>query len=253
MYTMLTLKVDCSSSRVNIGGSAVAHLIPAVSYRRFHISERANSAILNLAKPQSHEKVVPDMSEPAKSSYHHGDLRATLISIAMEMLERGETFSIRAVAREAGVSATAPYRHFSGREALESALAAEGLRSLKADLTRDRPQPSSLEELAEFGVAYVEFALRRPALFRLMFGNECNIHDEERVRAAAEVHELLATAIAGVFPGSDPLDLALGGWGLVHGMAFLYLDRKLTAPSIGEVAAQVHASLLAVFSTRSQH
>ncbi|WP_341351285.1 TetR-like C-terminal domain-containing protein [Nocardioides convexus] len=43
--------------------------------------------------------------------------------------------------------------------------------------------------MAELGVAYVDFALRRPALFRLMFGNECNTDDEERVRAAADVHE----------------------------------------------------------------
>lgn len=190
------------------------------------------------------------MSEAAKSSYHHGDLRATLIRSAMGMLERGEPFSIRAVAREAGVSATAPYRHFPEREALESALAAEGLRNLKADLIRDRALPITPEELAEFGVAYVDFALRRPALFRLMFGNECNTDDEERVQAAAEVHELLASAITGVFPDSNPLDLALGGWGVVHGMAFLYLDRKLTAASIEEIAAQVRASLLAVFAAQ---
>lgn len=190
------------------------------------------------------------MPAKAKSTYHHGDLRPTLISIAMEMLERGEPFSIRAVAREAGVSATAPYRHFPEREALESALAAEGLRDLKADLLRGRALPTTPEELAEFGVAYVEFALRRPALFRLMFGNECNTDDPERVRAAADVHELLATAITGVFPDADALDLALGGWGLVHGLAFLYLDRKLTADSIEEVAAQVRASLLAVFAAQ---
>lgn len=191
------------------------------------------------------------MAEAVKSSYHHGDLRATLIRIAMGMLERGEPFSIRAVAREAGVSATAPYRHFPEREALESALAAEGLRDLAADLSRDRDLPTTPAELAEFGVAYVEFALRRPALFRLMFGNECNTDDEERVQAAAEVHELLGRAITGVFPDANPLDLALGGWGLVHGMAFLYLDRKLTAASLEEVATQVRASLLAVFATRS--
>lgn len=192
------------------------------------------------------------MPEAAKNTYHHGDLRTALISTAMGMLERGEAFSIRAVAREAGVSATAPYRHFPEREALESALAAQGLRDLKADLIRDRELPTSAEELADFGVAYVEFALRRPALFRLMFGNECNTEDEERVRAAADVHELLAAAITGVFPGSSPLDLALGGWGVVHGLAFLYLDRKLTAPSIDAVLTQVRSSVLAVFAAQAR-
>lgn len=185
-----------------------------------------------------------------KSSYHHGDLRAALLTTAMGMLERGEPFSIRAVARETGVSATAPYRHFPDREALESALAAQGLRDLKADLTRDRGLPDNTEELAELGVAYVVFALRRPALFRLMFGNECDDENPERVQAAADVHELLATAITRVFPDSDPIDLALGGWGLVHGLACLYLDRKLTAPSIEDLAAQVRASFKAVLAAR---
>jgi AcrR family transcriptional regulator len=195
------------------------------------------------------------MPEAAKSSYHHGDLRATLVSTAMEMLERGEPFSIRAVAREAGVSATAPYRHFADREALESALVAQGLRALKADLARDGNLPNTAEALADFGVTYVEFALRRPALFRLMFGSQCNTDDAERVAAAGDVHELLAAAIAGVFPDTDaaPRDLALGGWGVVHGLAFLYVDHKLTADSIAEVAAQVRASLLAVFDAKPRH
>ena len=88
------------------------------------------------------------MTAPTKSSYHHGDLRTALLTTAMGMLERGEPFSIRAVAREAGVSPTAPYRHFPDRDALESALAAQGLRDLKADLTRDRELPDDIEALA---------------------------------------------------------------------------------------------------------
>jgi AcrR family transcriptional regulator len=168
----------------------------------------------------------------------------------MGMLERGEQFSIRAVARGAGVSPTAPYRHFPDREALESALAAQGLRDLEADLTQGREPPGTVEDLAELGVAYVEFALRRPALFRLMFGNECDDEHDERVRAAAAVHELLAAAITGVFPDADPTDLTLGGWGLVHGLACLYLDRKLTGPSMEHVAAQVRASFVAVLGAQ---
>ncbi|MDL9948086.1 TetR/AcrR family transcriptional regulator [Gordonia sp. ABSL11-1] len=189
-------------------------------------------------------------SSTTKKSYHHGDLRATLLTTAMDMLERGESFSIRAVARQAGVSATAPYRHFPDRDALESALAAQGLRDLKADLSRHRELPTTGEELADLGAAYVEFALRRPALFRLMFGNECDHDSEERVQAAADVHELLAAAITGVFPDADPIDLALGGWGLVHGMACLYLDRKLTSPSIDDTIGQVRASFMAVLGVR---
>ena len=191
------------------------------------------------------------MSQAVRSGYHHGDLRATLISAAMGMLERGEPFSIRAVAREAGVSPTAPYRHFPDRDALESALAAVGLRDLYADLTRDRELPATPHELADLGAAYVRFALRRPALFRLMFGSECDHESEERIVAAEAVHDLLAGAITRVFASPDPRDLALGGWGVVHGLACLYMDRKLTAASVDDVTAQVRASLLAVFAAQS--
>ena len=69
------------------------------------------------------------MSMPAsKPTYHHGDLRAACLSAAMELLdESGETeLSLRAVARRAGVSPAAPYRHYTDREALVSAVAAVG-------------------------------------------------------------------------------------------------------------------------------
>lgn len=187
------------------------------------------------------------MSTSAKAGYHHGDLRAALLATAMGMLERGEPFSLRAVAREAGVSPTAPYRHFAAREALESALAAQGLRDLRDDLSRDRDSPTTVAELAEFGVAYVDFALRRPALFRLMFGQECDVENADRVQAAADVHALLASAIAGVFPDADPVPLAVGSWGLVHGLASLHVDGKLTGAR-DEVAEQVRSSIAAVLT-----
>ncbi|WP_439659569.1 TetR/AcrR family transcriptional regulator [Lentzea sp. HUAS TT2] len=191
------------------------------------------------------------MSTSAKSSYHHGDLRATLMTIAMRMLEAGEPFSLRGIAREAGVSPTAPYRHFADRDALESALAAEGLRDLKADLLQDGGgPPATVADLAELGVAYVDFALRRPALFRLMFGNPCDDANDARVRAAAEVHELLGAAVSGVFPDVDPAALATAGWGLVHGLACLHLDGKLTSTSAEDVANQVRGSFAAIFAAR---
>ncbi|WP_245805033.1 TetR/AcrR family transcriptional regulator [Amycolatopsis australiensis] len=170
--------------------------------------------------------------------------------IAMRLLEQGEPFSLRAIAREAGVSPTAPYRHFADRDALESALAAEGLRDLKADLLRSGGRPVTVADLAELGVAYVDFALRRPALFRLMFGNPCDDTSDARVRAAAEVHELLAAAVSGVFPDADPAALATAGWGLVHGLACLYLDGKLTGASTGDVADRVRESFVAIFTAR---
>ncbi|GAA3533199.1 TetR/AcrR family transcriptional regulator [Amycolatopsis ultiminotia] len=191
------------------------------------------------------------MSTSSKAGYHHGNLRETLLTTAMRMLEEGESFSLRAVARRAGVSPTAPYRHFADRDALESALAAEGLRDLKADLLKGGEPPRSVSDLAEFGNVYVNFALRRPALFRLMFGNECDDTNDDRVRAAAEVHELLGGVLGGIFPDADAPSLATAGWALVHGLACLHLDGKLATTSPDEVANRVRSSFDAIFSARA--
>lgn len=185
-----------------------------------------------------------------KRGYHHGDLRASLLATAMGMLEAGESFSLRAVAREAGVSATAPYRHFTDRDALESALAAQGLRDLKADLTAGRELPTSPADLGELAVVYVDFALRRPALFRLMFGTSCDEGSEERVEAASQIHELLEVAMTRVFRTADAPSLAAAGWALAHGLAYLYLDGKLSAASGDEVADHVRAAFAAILSAR---
>src|SRR5580765_980306 len=131
------------------------------------------------------------MTAAPKASYHHGDLRATLLATAMQMLEEGEPFSLRAVARRAGVSPTAPYRHFVDRDALESALAVEGFRDLKVDLLT-AGIPTSASGIGDFAVAYVKFALRRPAVFQLMFGNRCDDTNDQRVQATTELHDVLA-------------------------------------------------------------
>lgn len=188
------------------------------------------------------------MPTETRTSYHHGDLRASLLTVAMQMLERGETFSLRAVAREAGVSPTAPYRHFVDRDALESALAAQGFQDLKADLLEGRDLPRSADDLAEFGVEYVFFALRRPALFRLMFGNQCDDSNDLRVKASGELHELLAAMLMTVFPDGDSESLATACWGLVHGLAFLHLDGKLDSTSREAVADRVRAAFRAILS-----
>src|SRR6266700_1692801 len=101
-------------------------------------------------------------------TYHHGDLRAACLRAARELLEESGSagLSLRAVARRAGVSPTAPYRHYADRDALASAVAAEGYRELAGYLAAAHPSPSTPEELAAVAVAYVRFALGHPALFR---------------------------------------------------------------------------------------
>jgi AcrR family transcriptional regulator len=186
----------------------------------------------------------------SKAAYHHGDLRAACVHAAMELLEEsGETaLSLRAVARRAGVSPAAPYRHYADREALVSAVAAVGYRELAERLAAADPSPSNPEQLASVAVAYVQFALERPALFRIMFGEPCDRDSDERVAATTAVSLYVRGIVERVFPDSDAEPLATAIWALVHGLAFLHLDGKLGAPSPTAVAERVTVAIHALLA-----
>ncbi len=189
----------------------------------------------------------------SKATYHHGDLRAACVRAAMELLEEGgETaLSLRAVARRAGVSPTAPYRHYADREALVSAVAAVGYRELAERLVAAHPFPSTPEQLASVAIAYVQFALERPALFRIMFGEPCDRDNDERVAATAAVSLYVREIVQRSFPQADADALATAIWALVHGLAFLHLDGKLDARSPSVVADRVSAAIQALLTATS--
>ncbi|MFJ2395843.1 TetR/AcrR family transcriptional regulator [Streptomyces sp. NPDC087843] len=186
-----------------------------------------------------------------QATYHHGDLRAACLRAARELLEEdgSAALSLRAVARRAGVSATAPYRHFADRDALVSAVAAEGYRELATNLAKAHPSPTTVDDLAAVAVAYVQFALDHPALFRAMFAEPCDPTSEERVAATAVISEYVQNIVRGAFPGSDVGALSTTVWALVHGLAFLHLDGKLDASAPEIVARQVRAAVTALFTT----
>src|SRR5215475_11143966 len=104
--------------------------------------------------------------------YHHGDLRRALIDAARRILEAEgpSALSLRAVAREAGVSPAAPYHHFKDKGELLEAVAQEGWQMLEDVITRVKAEAASAEDaLDEIGVGYVCFARDNPALYRVMY------------------------------------------------------------------------------------
>ena len=185
---------------------------------------------------------------PSKAAYHHGDLRAACVRAAMELLEEGgETaLSLRAVARWAGVSPAAPYRHYADREALVSAVATLGYRELAERLAAAHPSPSTPDDLAAVAVAYVQFALEHRALFRTMFSDPCDGDSSERVAATTAIAEYVGALVRRAFPGVDPDALSTALWAVVHGLAFLYLDGKLDTSTSQAVADRVRAAVLAL-------
>src|SRR4030081_3758571 len=187
---------------------------------------------------------------PTNTTYHHRDLRAACLSGALELLEEGgaTALSLRAVARRAGVSPAAPYRHYADREALVSAVAAVGYRELAERLLAAHPSPSTPEQLADVAVAYVQFALERPALFRIMFGEPCDRDNDERVAAPAAVSLYVRSIVERAFPQADADALATAVWALVHGLAFLHLDGKLDASTPSVVAERIAAAIDALLA-----
>jgi AcrR family transcriptional regulator len=156
------------------------------------------------------------------TAYHHGDLRETLRSAATTLLEEEGLagFSLRAVARKAGVSHAAPYRHYPNHEALLAELVHSGLMELHdkiAAITPARGAPS--ERIAAIGAAYMRFAVGKPALMRLMFGPQ--LPDRTRFPEIAAAVGMLVQEIESAL-GSEALGLA--AWSAVHGLTMLALD-----------------------------
>ncbi|WP_067245106.1 TetR/AcrR family transcriptional regulator [Microbacterium resistens] len=190
------------------------------------------------------------MSTSTKT-YHHGDLRTALLTAAVESLEEGERFSLRAVARRAGVSPAAPYRHFADREALESAIAVDGFQTLRRDLETalgTLPGTSTpAQVMTAMALAYVGFALRHPAVFRLMFGRECDPADDARVRASDALHDTLGDQLERLFPSPSSPGLPTALWSTAHGLAFLHLDGKLRPADPADVETRVRDAVSALF------
>lgn len=163
------------------------------------------------------------------------DLRRRILDASLELIagEGLEAFSMREVARRAGVSHQAPYHHFPDREAIMAAIVTEGFALLRADLQAARqPDASAAEWLTALGKAYVAFALRQPAHFKLMFRSElvnADRHDEARISAEGAL-EVLTSAINDLARdmNREPDRLMpLMAWAVAHGLSTLLLEGKL--------------------------
>ncbi|MGD1883720.1 MAG: TetR/AcrR family transcriptional regulator [Paracoccaceae bacterium] len=174
----------------------------------------------------------------AKQSYHHGDLRAALVDATRVLVEgKGpDHFSVSEAARAAGVSTTAPYKHFKDREGMLMAVVLDGL---------DRKQKKLQEALAAYpdpcqarietlGRVYIDFAVNEPGVFRLIFGlSEGHDQDEEIALRGQKMFEMVQSEVA-AFLGCDPntedaRDRAMMLWSFVHGLSFLLIDGKVSS------------------------
>lgn len=189
--------------------------------------------------------------------YHHGNLRETLLNAALRLIsEVGPTaFTLREVARRAGVSHNAPYRHFRDRDELMAAVSTEGYGELsRAMLAAGEEESGALERLKQAGLAYVRFALRRPEHFTVMFDAPASKPSEKvcfnpstmktKYPQAAEAAEqsfrtlvgfVKACQQEGALPAGDTRELTLLAWSMVHGIAKLAITGRYPFSSKNEI------------------
>jgi AcrR family transcriptional regulator len=169
--------------------------------------------------------------------YHHGHLRDALLEAAIQLIaEVGPAgFTLREVARRAGVSHNAPYRHFPEQKDLLAAVAAEGFRKLnQAMLEAVKQHRSSVVRLKRAGLAYVEFALGRPEHFTVMFDAPVASKQDDPgdAEAAEQAFATLQSLVKncqeeGRLPAGDTHQFALLAWSMVHGIAKLATAGRL--------------------------
>jgi AcrR family transcriptional regulator len=164
------------------------------------------------------------MSPPAKSaSYHHGDLRNSLIEAGVETVSAREEISLRALAKQVGVSPAAVYRHFDNKESLLLAIAEQGFGLLEQafdEVTQAEPLP----RLIALGEAYVRFALAHPGHYRVMFDRQPMAEDPQDPLANTcwSTFRALTDTCAQLSANPDQAkQLAIAAWSLVHGYALL--------------------------------
>lgn len=173
---------------------------------------------------------MPSSAAP-KRTYHHGDLRQSLIEAACDHMREHsiDTLSLRALARQVGVSQTAPYRHFESKNALFAAVATWGFELMAAELRAARDASDDTEAaFIAVGLAYVEWALENPEKYQLFF--DASLLDfgqyQELQQAGACAFDVLLGLIRqgqeeALFVDLPAEELAGAIWSSVHGMTSL--------------------------------
>lgn len=173
-----------------------------------------------------------------KKSYHHGDLKNALIKAGIEILAQegvGE-LSLRKVAQKAGVSHTAPYAHFTDKQALIAAISTEGFRLLHEQVlvVTQTYADDPARQLVETAWAYVQFALHDPDQFKIMFSSVLEKEKEYPDFVAMSqsnfqqvVAVILTCQQAGILRAGPPELMTVTVWGAVHGFIALLLEGQI--------------------------
>jgi AcrR family transcriptional regulator len=190
-------------------------------------------------------------AEVQERPYHHGDLRRVIVRAALEILSETQSveFSLRELARRAGVSHNAPYKHFAEKRELLAAVSSAGFEHLTQRMGNAiAGQANARAQLFAMLRAYIQHGVENPALYKLMFGDYLSSPNHGRPaieRAAAETTKglLIGVIVKGglgrTIPDTSRNQRKIAGaflacWSLVHGVTMLLADRLVGPRKISD-------------------
>lgn len=184
---------------------------------------------------------TPADETPARKTYHHGNLVDSLIAAAIELIEEKgvDQLSVREVAKKAGVSPGAPFRHFSNKTALLTAVAEEAISRLTDSVGKALDEVKTDEPLARIraiGIGYLRWALANPTHFQIVSSRTLiDFHGSERlVKENEDMRQLVADLVAlaksrgDLRAGVEPADLIYAARAFVYGVARMWIDGHYT-------------------------
>lgn len=196
-----------------------------------------------------------------KKGYHHGNLAQSLLDAVDEIAGQFglEAVTLRGCAKLIGVSPSSAFRHYADKRALMTAFAARALNELSDKMAdaADRARLQGSNPFRAVGLAYVEFALDKPAFFQAMWHQEIiYASDPEYAEAATKMGAHLRGGFANTLVDSDDKNFSareLLAWSAVHGLASLFVDGPVAKGKSKtekmETAAQMLVALDPALST----
>ncbi len=187
------------------------------------------------------------MPNQKRRSYHHGDLRAALLTAALDDIrEVGlAATSLRQVARKVGVAPSAAYKHFQSKGDLVAAIGLHGFGLLAAQMQREaaKARRDARSQLTALGRGYVRFAIAQPEHFRVMFDSQGASNEQTRPENPA--YALLVGGIEALRREGrirrSATQPELAAWAMVHGLARLMIDGVFTG-SRAKIAAAIQSA-----------
>ena len=178
------------------------------------------------------------MKKKTAKSYHHGGLREALVAAGRAILEEGATaLTLRACARRAGVSHSAPQHHFATVAELLAEIAATGFEDFVVALDKGAAREvMPAAKLTAMGRSYVGFAQARPAIYQLMFAAPAPLRSERLQKAMTAAWIQLVDGVTAAAGPENVNAKATLVWSTVHGFAMLTIVRRLP-PTVDEAAA----------------